>query len=401
MVLAPEHSLVAQITTPDQKAAVEAYVAACASKSDMDRGDLNKDKSGVFTGAYAINPVNQEKIPVWIADYVMMGYGTGAIMAVPAHDERDFEFAKKFDLAVRQVVQEPRSKAVPALSPDAITRHQGENRLPHWEKENAIYAITLRLDDSVPAEVRLQWAAEREDLKLKEESGTISKAEAERLELSALRKSRTWLDAGHGSCVSERSCCGGDHGRCAAPFRWETLSPGCWCVMPNHVHVVLKPMPGHELSDILHSWKSFTAHEINKKFETEGALWQADFYNRIIRDAAEYRCAAALYRRESAAAGLKDWEWVGLRSADGGGSTRPGRPVLRHYCDHGFAVNSGFLDGLPTAEAKAKMIDWLESKGLGKRRIQFKLRDWLFSRQRYWGEPFPIIWENGNHAAHS
>ncbi len=183
MVLAPEHPLVATITTAGQQAAVAAYVENCASKSDMDRGDLNKDKSGVFTGAHAVNPVNQEKIPVWIADYVMMGYGTGAIMAVPAHDERDFEFAKKFDLPVIQVVQ------------------------------------------------------------------------------------------------------------------------------PND-----------------------------------------------------------------------DSDWQG-------------------YTNPGTAVSSGFLDGLPTAEAKAKIIAWLESEGLGKRRIQFKLRDWLFSRQRYWGEPFPIIWENGQHAA--
>ena len=183
MVLAPEHPLVATITTAGQQAAVAAYVENCASKSDMDRGDLNKDKSGVFTGAHAVNPVNQEKIPVWIADYVMMGYGTGAIMAVPAHDERDFEFAKKFDLPVIQVVQ------------------------------------------------------------------------------------------------------------------------------PND-----------------------------------------------------------------------DSDWQG-------------------YTNPGTAVSSGFIDGLPTAEAKAKIIAWLESEGLGKRRIQFKLRDWLFSRQRYWGEPFPIIWENGQHAA--
>ena len=184
MVLAPEHPLVPEITTAGQREAVAAYQKACASKSDLDRGDLNKDKSGVFTGAHAVNPVNGAEIPVWIADYVMMGYGTGAIMAVPAHDERDFEFANKFDLPVVQVVQPPDG--------------------------------------------------------------------------------------------------GGD-------------------------------------------WRGFT-----------GA---------------------------------------------------------------GTAVNSGFLDGLPTAAAKAAMIDWLESSGRGRRRVQYKLRDWLFSRQRYWGEPFPIVWKDGHHHA--
>ncbi len=183
MVLAPEHPFVPEITSAEQKDAVEAYQKSCASKSDLDRGDLNKDKSGVFTGAYATNPVNGEQIPVWIADYVMMGYGTGAIMAVPAHDERDFEFANKFNLTIVQVVQ-----------------------------------------------------------------------------------------------------------------------------------------------------------------PTNDAAWQG-------------------------------------------------------YTDPGTAVNSGFLDGLPTAEAKAKMIDWLESNNKGKRRIQYKLRDWLFSRQRYWGEPFPIVWKDGHHHA--
>jgi len=183
MVLAPEHPLVPEITTAEQKDAVEAYQKSISSKSDMDRGDLNKDKSGVFTGAYATNPVNGGQIPVWIADYVMMGYGTGAIMAVPAHDERDFEFANKFSLPILQVVQ-----------------------------------------------------------------------------------------------------------------------------------------------------------------PTNEANWQG-------------------------------------------------------YTDPGIAINSGFLDGLPTAEAKAKMIDWLESNGKGRRRIQYKLRDWLFSRQRYWGEPFPIVWKDGHHHA--
>jgi leucyl-tRNA synthetase len=183
MVLAPEHPLVSSISSPEQLPAVSAYIQACASKSDMDRGDLNKDKSGVFTGAFAINPVNNQKIPVWIADYVMMGYGTGAIMAVPAHDDRDLAFATKFNLPVIQVVQPP--------------------------------------DNS--------------------------------------------------------------------------------------------------------NWQGFT--------------------------------------------------------------------------DEGTAVNSGFLDGLTTPAAKQHIISWLESNNLGRRRIQFKLRDWLFSRQRYWGEPFPIVWENGEHHA--
>ena len=182
MILAPEHSLVSEITTAEQKEAVEKYRLSVASKSDLDRTELNKEKSGVFTGAHAINPVNGERIPIWIADYVLMGYGTGAIMAVPAHDERDFEFAQKFSLPVREVV-------------------------------------------------------------------------------------------------------------------------------------------------------------------------------------------------------------------------RPTEPCAGCFSGEGVAINSLFLDGLPTAEAKRQITAWLEEKSLGRGTVNFKLRDWLFSRQRYWGEPFPIVWENGNHRA--
>lgn len=181
MVLAPEHPLVDVLATEEQAAEIEAYREKTSRKSDLERTELAKDKSGVFTGSYAINPVNQERIPIWIADYVLMGYGTGAIMAVPAHDERDFEFAQKFGLPVKQVVQPP-----------------------------------------------------------------------------------------------------------------------------------------------------------------EGKDWQG-------------------------------------------------------YTDDGVAVHSGFLDGLPTPQAKQKITAWLEEKGLGKGTVNFKLRDWLFSRQRYWGEPFPIVWEDGHH----
>ncbi|MBM3823217.1 MAG: leucine--tRNA ligase [Verrucomicrobia bacterium] len=182
MVLSPEHRLVERITTGERKAEVEAYRAAVAKKSDLERTDLAKEKTGVFTGAFARNPVTGKNIPIWIADYVLATYGTGAIMAVPAHDERDLEFAQKFNLPIVQVV--------------------------------------------APADPKAEW---------------------------------------------------------------------------------------------------------------------------------------------------------------------------RGYTAEGTAVHSSnaeiALDGLPTGEAKRLITQWLESKGLGTRTVNYKLRDWLFSRQRYWGEPFPIVWK--------
>ena len=113
MVFAPEHSLVDEVTSPEQKAAVEEYKVQAARQSDIQRGAVDKEKTGVFTGGYAINPVNGARIPIWIADYVLMSYGTGAIMAVPAHDERDFAFAKKYDLPIIPVIlPEGQSEAV-------------------------------------------------------------------------------------------------------------------------------------------------------------------------------------------------------------------------------------------------------------------------------------------------
>jgi leucyl-tRNA synthetase len=194
LVLAPEHRLVEQITTEEQWPAVREYREKTARKSDLERTELAKEKSGVFTGAFAINPVNGERIPIWIADYVLLGYGTGAIMAVPAHDERDWEFAKQFHLPIRQVVSTTSS---------------------------------LGLGGSI-------------------------------------------------ACATEPVEC---------------------------------------------------------------------------------------------------------------------------FVGEGYAVHSGPLDGLPTAEAKCEISKRLEAQNLGKKTINYKLRDWLFSRQRYWGEPFPIVWENGKHRA--
>ncbi len=125
MVLAPEHELVEKITTPEQQAAVKAYVAAAARKSEIERMTEGKEKTGVFSGAHAVNPVNGKEIPIWIADYVMMGYGTGAIMAVPAHDTRDLEFAEKFGLPVIQVVQPPEGKDWRGYVDDGVAVNSG------------------------------------------------------------------------------------------------------------------------------------------------------------------------------------------------------------------------------------------------------------------------------------
>ena len=131
MVLAPEHQLVSKLTHPDQAAEVAAYVTAAGRETEIERMSTDREKTGVFTGSYAINPVNDERIPIWIADYVLAGYGTGAIMAVPAHDERDFAFAHKFNLPIRRVIAGPEVsyKDVSAPLEVAYVSHDSKDRL--------------------------------------------------------------------------------------------------------------------------------------------------------------------------------------------------------------------------------------------------------------------------------
>ena len=246
MVLAPEHRLVDEITSEEQCSAVENYREHTARKSDLERTELAKEKSGVFTGAYAINPVNGQKIPIWIADYVLASYGTGAIMAVPAHDERDFEFAINFRLPIRPIVKPP----------------------IEWLSKNGAH---LMVGVNIEGE-RLTWT------------------------YSELIAAATMIPVGA-------------------------------------------------------SYKK--ASEPQKSLEPQ-------VYEIFVQRVADFGTA---------------------------------------FTDSGIAINSAnseiSLNGLPTPEAKKKITAWLEEKGLGKKTVNYKLRDWLFSRQRYWGEPFPIIWKKG------
>jgi leucyl-tRNA synthetase len=246
MVLSPEHPLVGRITTEEQREAVRQYQEQAARKSDLERTELAKKKTGVFTGAMAVNPVNGEQIPIWIADYVLISYGTGAIMAVPAHDERDFEFAKEFDLPIRPVVMPPRS----------------------WLKTTRVYQTLERIKA--------------------EDDPTIDVLRNPQANVPTLDQADYYVAS-------------------LALRLWEPLG----------------------------------------------------------KDPA--RIAEQLYRNKV--------------------------EIFECFADEGMAINSGPFDGLPTAEFKAKITAWLEQQGKGQKKVNYKLRDWLFSRQRYWGEPFPILHE--------
>lgn len=154
IVLAPEHELVEQITIADQADSIKKYQDEVSRRSDLERTDLNKDKSGVFTGAYGINPVNGEKLPIWIGDYVLASYGTGAIMAVPAHDERDWEFAKKFGLNIKPVIEGGNVEEAPYVGDGA---HINSDFLDGKQKAEAISEMIVWLEEHQAGEKKVNY----------------------------------------------------------------------------------------------------------------------------------------------------------------------------------------------------------------------------------------------------
>jgi REP element-mobilizing transposase RayT len=326
MVLAPEHPLVDEITSDEKKDAVEAYKKSCASKSDLERGDLNKDKSGVFTGTYATNPVNGEEIPVWIADYVMMGYGTGAIMAVPGHDERDYEFATKFELPIVEVVRPdsgsagvpPASKTNEFLSENEEIR-QHRRRLPHWQQDGRYYFLTWRLADSLPAEKLSKWQEER-DVWVEKHPQPWDTATEDEYHKRFSDEIDRWLDQGSGECVLRDPKAAKIVSEALHHFDGERCELDSFVIMPNHVHVALRLHTGEDLPDFLHSIKSFTSKEINKLLGRTGTLWQREYFDRLVRDFEHLDNLRVYIARNPSQANLDDGDYALFQATNTGGT---------------------------------------------------------------------------------
>jgi REP element-mobilizing transposase RayT len=190
-------------------------------------------------------------------------------------------------------------------------------RLPHWTQDGAMYAITFRLEDSVAKEVLQQWNIEREHLirKTEAEKHLLTEEDKKRIDFLFSEKVESYLDKGCGSCWMKKPEIADLIQNAILFFDRQRYIIHAWCIMPNHVHVIVQPLPGNKLSAILHSWKSFTSKEANKLLGREGAFWQVEYYDHLIRDENDYANQVTYVLNNPAKAGLTDWRWVGINSS--------------------------------------------------------------------------------------
>jgi len=317
-VLSPEHNLINKIVTPTQKEAVEKYKKEATKKSDLERTELNKDKTGVFTGAYAINPVDNKSVPIWISDYVLASYGTGAIMAVPAHDDRDYEFATKFNIPITQVI---------APSYDNGYKEGAKNT-----KRTIVYVVIKDKEDNY---LLLDW--KKEGWKSFVCGGV---EEGETIEEAALREAHE--ESGYKNIVIDS----------VNDFYFTDK------FYASHKDVN-REVKGHIAYAHLENDEKVELDEAEKKLHTPVWIKKQEALNFLNKPVKE--CIEWFYE------GQKPWTGNGIH------------------------INSEFLDGLNKEEAINKMIEWLEENNVGSKKINYHVREWIFARQRYWGEPIPIV----------
>ena len=189
--------------------------------------------------------------------------------------------------------------------------------LPHWTREGAIYAVRFRLADSLPKAVLESWKFERQDIiRTATQMGRpLTEHEKERLDQLFSQKVEKYLDQGSGKCWLRQDRIARILAEALSFFDASHYQLLAWCIMPNHVHVVLEPMPGHDLPEILHSWKSYTAKEINKVLGTQGHLWETEYYDHLVRDERDFHAQIQYVLTNPQRAGLRNWKWVGVARA--------------------------------------------------------------------------------------
>ncbi|MBX3474616.1 MAG: transposase [Planctomycetes bacterium] len=246
------------------------------------------------------------------------------------------------------------------LAPKDRVKQTGRGHLPHWDQSGATYFVTFRLADSLPEEARQRIDSARQEIfrRAEQESTPLTASEHEALDGLYTERMDEFLNAGHGACYLADVRCAQIVARAIQHFDNDRYVVYAWVVMPNHVHVVFRANPGRELAEIMHSWKSFTAKECNKVLGRSGEFWQREYFDRIVRDRADFERRVRYTLGNPSAAGLLDWQWVGGRAADGTSTADAGqRPALADAGQRPALPDAGQRPALPDAGQRPALPD--------------------------------------------